>query len=105
MKEWSLALLWVFLLAGCCADPWDNFPMAQKPDRSCRTNQVEGYDVYIWSCLSNQKVVVYKYSAEASCREPKRETAACNELTPIEVTLGDKVVDGCTPVPASLRWP
>ena len=79
--------------------------MGTRPDRSCRTGSVQGYDVHIWNCVDGQHVVVYQYSAEMSCKDAQREVAACGTLTPIEGTLGSQVADGCTPVPASARWP
>lgn len=78
--------------------------MNTPPDRSCRTGEVHGYDVYIWECIDQQRVVVYAYSGETSCEEPQREVVACGQLTAIEQELGALVEDGCAPVPDVMRW-
>jgi hypothetical protein len=98
-------LSFALVLSGCCTHPWEKFPMTTAPDRSCRTGSPSGYDVYLWSCTNNQHVVVYQFSAENSCQQPQKDTAACGEMTPIETTLGAAVAAGCRPVPESLKWP
>lgn len=98
-------LLAGLMLAGCCSSPWNKFPMPVAPDRSCRTANVAGYDVYIWNCYEQQRVVIYKYSAEMSCEEPKKETTPCGGQAPIESKLGASIQEGCKSVPVSLRWP
>ena len=100
-----LATALLSALPGCCSSPWAKFPMSVKPDRSCRTGSASGYDVYVWNCLENQHVAIYKYSAEMSCAEPKKEVAACGESTPIEEQLGKDVAEGCEPPPDAFRWP
>lgn len=99
------ALLLGALLAGCCSKPWEKFPMPVRPDRSCRTGSASGYDVHIWTCLNQQHVVIYKYTAEMSCAEPQKEVTTCSELTPIEQQLGVEVAAGCDPPPDAFRWP
>lgn len=99
-------LLLLLLLVGCCSRPWQTFDMPSPPDRSCRTNGgVSGYDVYIWKCVNNQKVVISQYTAEMSCKKAQKETVACGQLTPLEKTLGELVKEGCSEVPESQQWP
>lgn len=100
----AVGVVLVIATGGCCEKPWDAHPADVAPDRSCRTGSVHGYDVYIWECREGQREVVYYYSAEMSCKEPEKETAACGERTPIEKELGEKVGDDCEPVPESMRW-
>lgn len=105
---WALlasTLLTAALLPGCCSAPWEKFPMSARPDRSCRTGGASGYDVHIWTCLNNEHVVIYKYTAEMSCAEPKKEVSPCGELTALEQMLGTNVTEGCTPPPNAWRWP
>lgn len=73
------------LAGGCCAAPWDVYPEATLPDRSCTTGgSVYGDDVYIWDCLNGSKVVVWQYSSEWVCRAPEREVVACGSPATIE---------------------
>lgn len=104
MRNTILILLGALSSAGCCGAPWSSFPMATAPDRACRTGGAAGYDVYIWSCYNQQRVVIYKFSGELSCQEPQRETASCGGQTAIEKKLAADVQQGCRPVPASLQW-
>ena len=99
------ALLLGAVLSGCCSKPWEKFAMPVRPDRSCRTGGASGYDVHIWTCLNQQRVVIYKYTAEMSCAEPQKEVSACSELAPIEQRLGVEVTAGCDPPPVAFRWP
>jgi hypothetical protein len=101
-------LAWCTLLmaaGGCCPHPWDKYPMSLKPDRACRTGSPSGYDVYLWKCVQQQKVVIYQFSGEMSCQQPQKQTAACGELTAIEKELGAAVDESCRPVPDAMRWP
>jgi hypothetical protein len=79
--------------------------MPARPDRSCRTVGAAGYDVYVWTCLNNEHVAIYKYSAEMSCAEPQKEVASCGQQTSIEQQLGNQVAEGCIPPPDVARWP
>jgi hypothetical protein len=99
---WLILLL--FLLTGCCQPPWEKFEISTPPDRSCRTGTTHGYDVYIWNCQNNQKVVIYQYSTEMTCQKSQKETARCGELTSIEKTLGELGGESCRQVPAIRQW-
>jgi hypothetical protein len=100
-----MVLCLLLILTGCCQKPWQAFPMAAAPDRSCRTGTTHGYDVYIWDCYQKQKTVIYQYSAEMSCQSPQREIVACGKLTAIEKQLKSKIGKNCQPVPELQAWP
>lgn len=99
----ATALASAFLVAGCCSHPWDKFKMSILPDYSCRTGADGGYDFYVWECQNNQRVVIYQWTTYASCDEPRKESAACGELTAIEMKLG-KIERGCDRMIGHLRW-
>lgn len=103
MKNLSVLLL-VIILTGCCARPWKVFRQLPPPDESYRTGVggTHGYDVYIWNCYDNKRVVVYSFSAEMSCKNPEKEETECGGLTPLEKELKDIKKD---PVPDMMRWP
>ena len=76
--------------------------MPTAPDSSFRTGSVAGYDVYIWECLDGQRTVIFKYSAEMSCRDPEMQKAPCGDITDIEKSLEGQ---STMPVPEGLTWP
>lgn len=83
----GLLLALPLALAGCCRDPWNAYPMATPPDQSCEVGgAVHGWDVYMWSCVGGQHVVVAQYSAEMTCQAPVREAVACGATTTFETT-------------------
>lgn len=98
-----------FLLNGCCSNSWDKFAMQVAPDYSCRTGADGGYDFYVWDCHQNQRIVIYKWTASFSCREPQRETVGCGATTSIEDKIGfrlDKTNPNgkCGKIPDNLQW-
>lgn len=95
-------VIFLFILSGCCSKSWTKFSGMQPPDQSYRTGSDGGYDVYIWNCLNNRRVAIYKFTASFTCREPERQTTECGGVTPIEVELKDAIK---RKVPDSLNWP
>jgi hypothetical protein len=102
---------WLFLclvacvgLSGCCSNPWSVTGAPDvPPDIEYREpDGTHGNDVYVWKCLQGRRVVVSQYTAEMSCREPRREEFACDALSPLEVATPE---DKRVPVPESRRWP
>jgi len=101
VRRLGMALVALFAASGCCATPWDVYPSATLPDRSCTTGgSVYGDDIYIWECLSGEKIVVSQYSSELVCRAPVREVLACGELSAFEA---DPTFD-CTGARAGREW-
>ncbi len=86
--------------SACCADPWSSFPEHRPPDQQYSVSEgVQGDEIYVWECLNGQRVVVYRSHAEWACGDPRRETAACGEKTPIE-----KKTEGAPHRPAMNPW-
>jgi len=98
----GLILFALAAVTGCCSESWVKFPVMQGPDLSYRTGADGGYDVYIWNCMNNRRVVIYKFTASFTCREPEKQTSQCGEITPIEAELKDT---SKRRVPDSLLWP
>jgi hypothetical protein len=72
-------------LTGCCRDPWSAFPMSSPPDQVCQVGgSVAGWDVYRWTCVGGEHVVVAQYSAEMTCQAPIREAVPCGSTTNFE---------------------
>jgi hypothetical protein len=96
-------LLLVMAAASCCRRPWSMFPdMPGSPDQSYRTGSVFGYDVYIWECLKGERIVIFQYSAEMSCRKAEMQKVPCGQQAPIEKEI-EKMEK--SPVPDGMRWP
>ncbi len=91
-------------LSSCCARAWKVFRELPPPDESYRTGLggTHGYDVYIWNCHEDKRVVVFSFSAEMSCKGPEKEETECGGMTPLEVTLREVKKDS---VPEMMRWP
>ena len=75
--------------------------MGRQPDKSYRTGETHGYDVYIWNCLNNKRIVIYRFTAEMTCKEPVKETTICGDNTNIEKKLA-KIKK--KPVPDICKW-
>jgi hypothetical protein len=87
----ALALALAGLASGCCSDPWSAYPESAAPDDQYTTGSgTHGYDVYVWSCLKGQRVVVAQFSSEMSCQAPRREAAPCGGTTAIEKQLASE---------------
>lgn len=98
--------LFTLFLSACCAKPWTAYPMDTPPDAQCRVGAAtHGYDLYVWDCVDGEHVVLGYYSAEMSCEDAQRQTAACGELTEWEVTYADQLGENCEAPPASMGWP
>jgi hypothetical protein len=78
---------------GCTDQPWDAFPMATMPDRTCSTGGIGGYSVWEWDCTGGRHVVVARFHGDMfAFSTPKEDDAACGERTELEgdVRLGDR---------------
>ena len=85
---YGVAIVLLPSVTGCwCSEPWNAFPEKTPPDVSCSTGEVHGHDVYIWSCVRGEHVVVAQYSAEMTCQSAVREVSACGRKTPLELKL------------------
>ena len=101
-----IRLLPLALLAGCCQRPWQKFEMADPPDAECRVGEsTHGYDLYLWECVEGEHVVLGFYSAEMSCADAEKQSAACGELTEWETTYADQLGAACEAPPEGMRWP
>lgn len=80
-------VLVALLVSACCSEPWRKHPEPTRPDEQYSIGgSVHGYDVYVWHCLRDARVVVYQYSAEWTCQSAVRETAPCDGTTAFEQT-------------------
>ncbi len=57
------------------------------PDVQFQTGTTHGYDVFIWTCVDGEHVVVSQYSAEMRCDIANIERVPCGTRTKLEVAL------------------
>lgn len=99
-------MLLLAFLAACCQKPWSAFPMDSPPDAQCRVGaSTHGYDLYVWDCVDDEHVVLGYYSAEMSCANAEKQTAACGELTEWETEYAEQLGEACEAPPSSMEWP
>ena len=99
-----LSLSLVLAAVSCCRRPWKVFPdMPGSPDQSYMTGTVYGYDVYIWECVKGERIVVFQYFAEMSCRKAEMQKVACGRQAPIEKEI-ERMNMEKKPVPDDLSW-
>jgi hypothetical protein len=78
---------------GCTDKPWDAYPMATMPDRTCSTGGIGGYSVWEWDCSGGKHVVVALFHGDMfGFSTPKQDDAACGAPTELEqhVRLTDR---------------
>ncbi len=97
-----LLLFSAIMFSACCTKPWQKYPALKKPDVAYRTGHSHGYDLYIWNCYKNERIVVFTYSAEMSCKEPQMQKTICGQKTLIEKRLQKQQK---LPIPKSQKWP
>jgi len=98
------ALALVCLCAGCTPKAWNTHPMPVPPDQSCRTGACAGYDVWIWDCIQNRRVVVYQFCGSfTGCNRAEREEVACGERSPFEIARA-RELSPCHQVPPGRSW-
>ena len=94
-------------IAGCVSKPpWETHPMPVKPDYTCFTGPAEaGCDVYIWSCLNNEKVIVHQCGTAFIMPKAKKETTACHSYTDFERkhSLTQETINSCEK--SNQPWP
>lgn len=83
-------LLFIFATSflGACVSPppWRTYPENNKPDYSCFVGPSEaGCDIYIWSCLNNERIAIYQCGTAFLMPSAKREAVKCDQTTPIEL--------------------
>nr|HEX4312997.1 hypothetical protein [Kofleriaceae bacterium] len=98
----ALVALWfvyeVFTVVhGCSQRPWDKYDMDTQPDIACRAGSVAGWDLYVWSCVDGERVVIGKMSAEMMASAPQKSTAACGVETELEHRVLDTLARTCRP--------
>lgn len=91
----------VIVLLVCCAgtmlvlissSSWNKYIVAAglpTPDRAYQTGTIYGYDVFIWECYQNKRIVVWHTSAEMTSGPFAREETVCGGTTPIEEKLAN----------------
>lgn len=98
------SVLVLLALSGCCAKPWSlsDAPKVPPDVQYREPSATHGNDVYVWTCVDGQHVVISQYSAEMTCASPKLETFPCGTESPLELQTPVAERDA---VPASMRWP
>lgn len=61
-----------------------------QPDSAFQTGTVVGYNVYIWECYQDKRIVLYNPTSEMWIGPFKREEVKCGEKTPIELQLANE---------------
>lgn len=82
--------LMVLLLAACLSNKNAVAAGLPAPNSGFQTGTVFGYDVYIWDCYQDKRIVVYRESAEMRVGPYMREEAECGGMTPIETKLANE---------------
>lgn len=82
-------MLWFIIFIGLTScvskQPWLAHQMSVKPDYSCFTGPAEaGCDFYVWSCLNNEKIVVYQCGTALLMPQATKEVSACDSNTAFE---------------------
>ncbi|ADO69811.1 hypothetical protein [Stigmatella aurantiaca] len=86
--------LFLALQACCLGEP--RKALDTPPDRECQTGVEVGYDIAIWECIQENRVVAYRSSsAFGSCSGITEERVPCGELTPFETANADEVQQEC----------
>src|SRR5262245_61642294 len=99
-RKWIFSAAIVAMLV-CCAGAmlvlisscsWNKYIVAAglpAPDRAYQTGTIYGYDVFIWDCYQNKRIVLWHTSAEMTSGPFTREETVCGGVTPIEEKLAD----------------
>jgi hypothetical protein len=66
-----------------------------EPDHLCQTGSTHGFDIAIWECHEENRVVAWRTSAEMSCSEVQRESTDCGGVTDFERTLSEGEKEEC----------
>lgn len=80
--------------------------MPIKPDYSCFTGPAEaGCDVYIWSCLNNERVVIYQCGTAFFMPQSTKEISTCGSSTAFEKNYNITVVNINSCTKSKRVWP
>lgn len=76
------------VLAGCCwQHPRD--ALSSAPDHQCSTGSTHGFDIAVWDCVDDERVVAWRSSSEMMCSGVEVERGPCGAPTAFERDLGD----------------
>jgi hypothetical protein len=101
--SWRAWVLLLGLVAGCNPHAWAAHPMSTPPDRTCRVGVESVWDVYIWECVRDQRVVVAQFGTYFGPHEAEKEVAACGAKTSLEEKILGQGAR-CDPVPSTFEW-
>lgn len=79
----------LFVFSSCSVNKYIVAAGLPTPDRAYQTGTIYGYDVYIWECYQNKRIVLWKTSAEMTSGPFTREETVCGGTTPIEAKLAE----------------
>ena len=74
----------IFFCTSCASPPWIKHRMEVAPDNSCQTGNEAGYNIYIWRCYNNQKIVVFQKSAGLYVFSAQKQVVECGAETEFE---------------------
>lgn len=63
-----------------------------KPDKHLHTGTFMGYEIFLWNCLNEKRIVVYRWETEMSFVDfdpYHKEESFCNEMTEFEKRNGN----------------
>ncbi len=78
------------LFTACTSNKYIVAAGLPNPDSGFQTGTITGYDVWIWECYQNKRIVLWRTSAEMSAGPYTRQEAPCGEQTPIEIQLANE---------------
>jgi len=74
--------------AGCwCGSPHVAGAPSVPPDEQIRTGGAHGYDLFVWTCVDAEHVVVSQESGEMFCASAQVERVPCGRKTTIETKV------------------
>lgn len=77
------------LLSSCASSSWEKFPIKTQPDVSCNNGSGEaGYQIFVWNCLENERVVIYQWQSGLYKYPSKIEKSPCGKKTQFEKNEG-----------------
>ncbi len=77
-------LLLTLVICSCSAVPWRTYQIDDNPSYTCKTGGEGGYEIYVWECLNNERVVIFQWQSGLFKYATKRQVSACGELTEFE---------------------
>ena len=82
------------LLTACSTALWKKYPLSTLPDFACSTEGEAGYDVYVWECVNQKRIVISRFCAGLyPCSSEKREEVPCGTKSQLEDQLTQRGIE------------